>query len=210
VFFDRLDHRALLHVYGGMHGTWAPWMIALTDLGSGWTAALLLPLMGWSRSRRFALALFYAIVVQSTLVWEIKRLVGRLRPWLELGWPAPIGSPHDGSFPSGHAAGSFCVAAFLVVVLRSRPRSRATALVIAGLLLLAALIALSRVYLGAHFPGDVLGGALLGASVGAIAAGLYTRADSRSGRDAGQTFHDPAFRGSSTPPKPPDGNGSHS
>jgi undecaprenyl-diphosphatase len=177
MFLNRLDHAALVRMYGGMHGSWAPLMIALTILGSGWTAALLLPLMGWPRSRRFALALFYAIVVQSTLVWEIKRLVGRLRPWLELGLPAPIGSPSDGSFPSGHAAGSFCVAAFLVVVLRSRPRSPTDPFVVAGLLVLATLIALSRVYLGAHFPSDVLGGAILGASVGAIAAGLYTRAD---------------------------------
>jgi undecaprenyl-diphosphatase len=181
MFLNRIDHRALLHAYGGMHGVWAPLMIALTVLGSGWTAALLLPLMGWSRSRRFALSLFYAIVVQSTLVWEIKRLVGRLRPWLELGWPAPIGSPHDGSFPSGHAAGSFCVAVFLVVVLRSRPGNRSTVFVMAGLVLLAALIALSRVYLGAHFPGDVLAGAVLGGCVGAVGAGLYTRADSVEG-----------------------------
>lgn len=181
MLLNDLDHRALSHVYGGMHGTWAPLMIALTVIGSGWTAALLLPLLRWERSRRFALALLYAIVVQSTLVWEIKRLVGRIRPWLELGLPAPIGSPRDGSFPSGHAAGSFCVAAFLIVVLRSRPETPSSTYGVAGCALLAALIALSRVYLGAHFPSDVVAGAVLGGLVGAVAAGLYTRADSVEG-----------------------------
>jgi undecaprenyl-diphosphatase len=170
-----LDARTLFALYGGMHGRWAPVMIALTVIGAGWTALGLVPLVWIVRTRAVGVALALAIGVQAVAVWALKAAIGRVRPWLALGLPAPIGHPHDGSFPSGHAAGSFCVAAFLAVLLPavwrgSRGRAQAVAL---GGFLLAAGIALSRVYLGAHFPSDVLGGALLGAVVGATAAKMY-------------------------------------
>ncbi|MGD0675913.1 MAG: phosphatase PAP2 family protein [Polyangiaceae bacterium] len=180
-----LDHRLLLAVYGGMHGAWALPMVALSILGSGWSATTIVPLLAWARTRRFALALAAAVVLQSAIVWALKRVVGRVRPWLALGLAPPFGVPHDGSFPSGHAAGSFCVAAYLVVSLRliewpgsarlrpatsrraERAGRQAAALALAGI---AAMIALSRVYLGAHFPSDVVAGAVLGGTIGAGAA----------------------------------------
>jgi undecaprenyl-diphosphatase len=169
---NAFDVRALFAIYGGMNGRWAPAMVAFTVLGAGWTALLLVPLIWSARTRRFGIALALAIAIQATLVVALKAAFGRVRPWLAFGLPAPIGQPHDGSFPSGHAAGSFCVAAFLAVVLpavwRSSPR-RAYLVALLGLLV-AACIALSRVYLGAHFPSDVLAGALLGALVGAALA----------------------------------------
>lgn len=174
-----LDVRALFAVYGGARGALAPVMVGLTLVGGGWAVVLLVPLVGWSRTRRFALALALAVASQAILVWWAKRAVGRVRPWISLGLPPPIGSPHDGSFPSGHAAGSFCVAAFLAMALpvawpQSARRVRAVAAT-AGVF--AALVALSRVYLGAHFPSDVVAGALLGAVVGAAAGALYARAN---------------------------------
>jgi undecaprenyl-diphosphatase len=127
------------------------------------------------RTRSFARALGLAIGVQAVAVWALKLAIGRLRPWQAFGWPPPIGAPHDGSFPSGHAAGSFCVAAFLALALPAVwPGARLrTGSVTAVALVLAALISFSRVYLGAHFPSDVLGGALLGTAVGGTGAGLY-------------------------------------
>ena len=169
-------------------------MIAFTVLGAGWSAVGLVPLLWHVRTRSFGLVLGLAIALQAILVISIKAAVGRVRPWIAFGLPAPIGEPRDGSFPSGHAAGSFCVAVFLVLALRSTaPRSSKLATppssgvpssgvwsgspvvhrigAVVGLCV-AALIALSRVYLGAHFPGDILGGALLGTLVGALGASV--------------------------------------
>jgi membrane-associated phospholipid phosphatase len=169
-----LDMYALAAMYGGAHGAWGRTMVALTLLGSGWSAFALLPLMGWTRTRPFASILALAILAQAIFVWSIKLAVGRVRPWIAMGLPAPWGAPHDGSFPSGHAAGSFCVAAFLVVVLPAAwPPAWRGWLVAAVTVAFATLVAVSRVYLGAHFPSDVVAGGVLGALVGGSAGGLY-------------------------------------
>ena len=172
--FD-FDREAFFAVYGGANGTWGSFMIALTLFGGGWSALALAPMIGNARTSRFAASLALALAVQAVLVWVLKRVVGRVRPWIALGLPQPIGAPHDPSFPSGHAAGSFCVAAFLALALPAiRPASPCLRGIAVGLAaVLAALVATSRVYLGAHFPSDVAVGALLGALVGANGARLY-------------------------------------
>jgi len=172
-----LDHHVFLAIYGGARGAWAWLMVAATVLGEGWTAAVLLPLLAWGRTRRFAFWLTVAVVAQGLSVWELKRVVGRTRPWIALDLPTPFMKPSDFSFPSGHAAGCFCVAGFLALALPvawpdARLRGRAVVGLATGL---AVLIALSRVYLGAHFPSDVIAGAFLGALVGALAGQLYAR-----------------------------------
>ncbi len=184
-----LDARAFFAVYGGAGGTWGPAMEVITLLGSGWSALALVPMVWHSRTRRFAAALAIAIAAQAALVWSLKLAVGRVRPWMALGLPEPIGSPHDPSFPSGHAAGSFCVAVFLTMAIPiagtgtgSRWLRRLVPMLAC---LCAALVAISRVYLGAHFPSDVTVGALLGGLVGGGAAAFYVRprADTRLAAD---------------------------
>jgi undecaprenyl-diphosphatase len=185
VLVHDFDMRVLLATYGGAHGPWSHAMLAFTLLGSGWSALLLVPLFFAPQlgTRTFARALGIAIAAQAIGIWATKQAVGRVRPWIALGYPPPYGAPHDPSFPSGHASGSFCVAAFLVVVLpavwHARPgRAR---LLAAAAVVIAFLIALSRVYLGAHFPSDVIAGALVGSAFGAAAGGLYvaSRAEPR-------------------------------
>jgi undecaprenyl-diphosphatase len=171
------DVRAFVALYGGASGAWAGTMLAFTLIGGGWSAIALLPMMVYRRTRFFSSSLALAIAAQATLVWVLKLSFGRVRPWLALGLAPPIGAPHDGSFPSGHAAGSFCLAGFLFAALPAAwPRSRGLdrALSVAALAV-ATLVALSRVYLGAHFPADVLAGAMLGALVGTVVGRLYAK-----------------------------------
>jgi undecaprenyl-diphosphatase len=91
----------------------------------------------------------------------IKPAVGRGRPFIHDSAFAVIGpSPHGPSFPSGHAAVAFAGAYVLSQV---APRGRSV------WWSLAALIAYSRVYLGVHYPIDVVFGAMTGlACAGAV------------------------------------------
>jgi membrane-associated phospholipid phosphatase len=107
----------------------------------------------WRRARR---AVAGAYVLNSA----VKLLVGRRRPTLE-GLPPLTGTPTRLSFPSAHAGTSFAGA--LCYARLGLPRG--------GLYALAATLSVSRVYLGVHYPSDVLAGAMLGSTVAACACG---------------------------------------
>ncbi|MGH2993334.1 MAG: phosphatase PAP2 family protein, partial [Solirubrobacterales bacterium] len=94
--------------------------------------------------------------------FAIKRTVGRRRPMLD-GLPALAGAPTQLSFPSAHATSSLAAATAMA---RIAPGAR---LPLYGL---AALICLTRPYLGMHYPSDVLAGAALGAALGYAWPGL--------------------------------------
>jgi undecaprenyl-diphosphatase len=83
----------------------------------------------------------------------LKDAIHRARPNVD----ALVTRPHSHSFPSGHATASFACATVLALLL---PRLRVP------LYLLAAAVAWSRVYVGVHYPLDVLAGAALGVAIG--------------------------------------------
>lgn len=101
------------------------------------------------------------------LALALKAATGRARPYETIAAADPLLRTDLGaSFPSGHAATSFAGAVLLACLFRRA---------VPALLILAALIAVSRVYVGVHYPLDVLAGAALGTAV-ALAVVVLVRA----------------------------------
>jgi membrane-associated phospholipid phosphatase len=153
------------------HPLGAALWLNLTMLGDG-AVALAMVLPAIRRSPRCFWAALVAAVVAALWVHVLKQAVSMPRPLAVL--PADVffqGGPafRAGSFPSGHAAASFALAGIWIMALPGRNVARAV------LLALAALVSLSRVMVGVHWPVDILWG-MLGGWLGAWTGhALYAR-----------------------------------
>lgn len=142
-----------------------------TQLGNSgllFIAAALVLLLFKATRRGGATALtgmFFGLVVTNL---TIKPLVSRPRPWVVMeGFTALVTENDPNSFPSGHSCAAFAFAAALAMTLPSR-WGKALAWTAA------AVMALSRLYVGVHFPSDVAAGVLIGTLCG-LAASWVTR-----------------------------------
>ena len=133
--------------------------------GTGWLLFLALATLvdrqrGWKATRAVAPALWLAT---ATVEHPIKKWFRRRRPFISLIEAIIVGrKPGSYSFPSGHSAAAFAGALLLA---REYPANAR------GFFGLASLVAFSRIYLGVHYPGDVLSGSL----VGMVLAKIYAR-----------------------------------
>ncbi|GAA3746176.1 phosphatase PAP2 family protein [Salinactinospora qingdaonensis] len=140
----------LLH-YGGMR----PW-------GAVPMVIILAPLAWARRWSDLALVLLAWIFTSAITVEAFKELLGRPRP------PEPLVATHTSAFPSGHTAYAAVMGMALVAVARNH---RAWAL--AATLAVTVVMAWSRIYLGAHWLSDTVGGALLGWGIALLLWGLW-------------------------------------
>ncbi|HEY0790475.1 MAG TPA: phosphatase PAP2 family protein [Chthoniobacterales bacterium] len=144
----------------------APWAVhlfeAITFFGNASTLAVLgaAVVLGLILRRRWSLLLGWVAALGGAGVLNVflKGIFRRLRPQLPEPWVMEPGW----SFPSGHAMGSLVTYLFLVYVLIRAaafpPRTTAAALAV-----LVLMIGFSRIYLGAHYVSDVVGGYAAGA-----------------------------------------------
>jgi undecaprenyl-diphosphatase len=145
-----------------------PLFVAVTTIGSlglVWIVLAALLAIRWRRLPVF-LHVTAGVFLADLLALAVKVVTDRARPYVAEPEPAPlVDAALDLSFPSGHAATAFAGATLLA--------SRVPRLAV-PLYLLAAAVAWSRVYVGVHYPTDVLVGALLGTAVGAALVYLET------------------------------------
>ena len=134
-----------------------PFWKVTTFLGNaGWfwivlAVALLVP----KKTRRTGIAALLSLAVGFLITNVLlKNIVARPRPFDAYTEIIPlITRPTDFSFPSGHTCASFACA---LIFFRMLPKKYGVPAVI-----LAGMVAFSRLYLGVHYPGDVLGGFLV-------------------------------------------------
>jgi len=111
--------------------------------------------------------LSYELMLGTLTLWMVvelvKFLVGRSRPFIRLAQARIVGyQPIGRSFPSGHTSQAFFMATLLTRHFHSSPW------VVFLLYTAALLVGITRMYVGAHYPRDVLAGAILGSSWGLL------------------------------------------
>ncbi len=178
----RLDQQLLLYLNSLNSPFWDQVMFAIS--GKFIWIPLYLAIMiylGFKYKRKFLVIILFIIlgitIADQTSVHLFKNLFHRLRPCHE---PALQGLVHlvngdcggQYGFISSHATNSFFVAMFSLLFIRKRWFT-------IFIILWAAIIGYSRIYLGVHYPGDVVCGSLVGALIGWGVHELYVLTDSK-------------------------------
>jgi len=189
-WLQQLDEAVLLWIHQGWRSPWAdaffPWITNashfVVPLGIAW---ILLLIFGGRRGRVMAVMLGVTLLLTDQISSHvIKPWVARTRPCFEVaGVEALMAQVRSSSFPSSHAANIFGAATMLSLGAGGWWRLTYA---------LAILVGLSRVYVGVHYPSDVVAGMALGILVGATvwalggALGLSgSRAEPAAGSPAG-------------------------
>ncbi len=156
------DEKVAAIAYGFRSPTLNAVMLAFTDLGAWQTvfAGMVLAVI-WMALRGqviLALGLCVSVCIGEVLVWTLKGLLLRPRPSVDHALITASGA----SFPSGHAFVAFAFYGYLAVLAFRLLAGKIGAVLRAGFLIVAMAIGLSRIYLGAHWPSDVLASYFLG------------------------------------------------
>lgn len=167
---------AVYHLLQGLRTAWGDrFMVAITEIGDAFvTTALTLAVVGWLAWWRAWRAVGYWLgaVVCATLFTNLIKVILHVPRPVELytGWSAF-------SFPSGHATVNAAIYGFLALLLAREVSPRWGAFAAFAATVLVALIAFSRLYLGAHWVSDVVAGLAFGTASTALFGVIYLRSD---------------------------------
>jgi membrane-associated phospholipid phosphatase len=162
---QRLDTRIFLLFDLRVHSRWLDgFMFLATQLGNMLVAFIAAVVFFLLNYRRLAVEAIIGTLTLWLLVETVKALTDRARPFITLKEARVIGWRERGhSFPSGHTAQIF----FLMTLLIHRFQLGLGAS--AALYAVAVLVGFTRMYVGVHYPRDVIGGAVLGCVWGILA-----------------------------------------
>lgn len=148
----------------------------LGDHGMLWIGiALLLILI--KRTRPIGATAGASLAINALLVNVfLKNIVARTRPYEVIdGLTSLVGEQSDFSFPSGHTSSAFSVAVVMFMLMPKKYGVPA--------LIVATLIAYSRLYVGVHYPSDVIGGLIVGILAAVICVAIYKKIEKRNGEN---------------------------
>lgn len=166
----KLDQQIFQWINGRLHNRFLNfWLFYLTNLG-GATFTISISLLAWAfaplpwsvAGSQAAIAL----AISHIPVAIAKKLYPRIRPYLAIPETRTFRNPlSDHSFPSGHTTAAFSTAVpFIIAFPEMMPL----------FLSLSAVVGFSRIYLGLHYPSDVLAGVVIGTSVAAITVAIWS------------------------------------
>ena len=161
----QLDGQVLLFIQDHLRfAEITPAVVFLTKLGNGgfiWIVLSILLLFPKKTRRAGVLSLLALLASLCVTNFFLKNYVARIRPYEVIpGLNCLVEKATDWSFPSGHASAAFASA---VVIYKSRPKRLGV-----PCLILAFVISLSRLYVGIHYPSDVICGMIIGTLIGLI------------------------------------------
>lgn len=152
------DINLFLHIFGWNGRAYLDrFMKLMTRIGDGFLYPLIgamILLLDWDKGLNIVLSGLLAFAIELPIYKIIKSKTTRLRPYEAIPWIINlVRAPDKYSFPSGHTAAAFIMA---IIIGSTFP------VLVLPMIILASLIGLSRIYLGVHYPTDVLVGMIVG------------------------------------------------
>jgi len=162
---EKLD--AWVFLYFNVRGTRPLWldriMLGFSQVGNGFTSLAIAVILFFTSERFLAYELILGTLTLWLMVELVKFLIRRPRPFLRLAKARIVGyRPIGRSFPSGHTSEAFFMATLMAQHFHS------SVWVVFLLFAAAFLVGITRLYVGAHYPRDVLAGAILGNAWGLL------------------------------------------
>ena len=153
----------------GRHPRWLDRLMwGFTQIGNGITSGVLALILFFNGHHLPAYELILGTITLWLVVELVKALVHRGRPFIRLTQTRIVGSRARGrSFPSGHTSQAFFLATLIAAYFH------AGAWAVCLLYAIALAVGITRIYVGAHYPRDVLAGAILGTAWGLLAGIVY-------------------------------------